>query len=72
MEKPFAVIDGQLFINSAIIKDACVSMHGESQGQIAKASPVCRSANFEEGVQGWEVRADGSLRAYGARPGSTT
>ncbi|WPU24521.1 host specificity protein J [Cedecea neteri] len=55
---PFAVVDGQVFMNSAFIKDGSID-----NGKIGN---FIQSNNFVDGVSGWRWDKNGTMQNYGS------
>ncbi|SFS27617.1 phage tail protein [Pseudomonas sp. NFACC42-2] len=58
---PFAVQDGQVFMNSAFIQDGSITM--------LKIGQALQSDNYVAGVQGWRLDKAGNLEFNGPAPG---
>lgn len=61
LASPFAVQDGQVFMNSAFIMDGTITN--------AKIGSFIASTNFVAGVSGWRLNKDGTLEINGAVAG---
>lgn len=61
MSVPFAVENGQVFMNAAFIKDGSITN--------AKIGSYIQSSNYQPGSTGWRLNFDGTFEINGSVPG---